>query len=111
MRLCKFFQEVRTFVAGMEEFVDKRERSESTVEPACFCDFDEESVSRKLTCSDGAATLKDYMKYIGFDVDTDEDYLWIANAFMDEELPPNCESKLNLEGTYSWNVLKEHGID
>ena len=35
------------------------------------------------------STIQEYMRYIGFDCETDEDFVWIVEAFRDDDLPPN----------------------
>lgn len=37
----------------------------------------------------GKPNLEEFMLYLGFDKNTDEDYLWIFHAFMSEPIPPN----------------------
>lgn len=43
-----------------------------------------------LYCADGVApNLQEHMRYIGFDPATDGNFVWICQAFKDEQKPPN----------------------
>ena len=43
-----------------------------------------------LYCADGqTSTLVEYQRYIGFNHETDDQYVWVVHEFMNEKLPQN----------------------
>lgn len=54
-----------------------------------------------LYCADkDKPTLQEYMRYIGFDPSTDEDYVWICEAFRSEPLPSHISQYVNAGMVY-----------
>jgi hypothetical protein len=48
-----------------------------------------------LYCADGQEpNLKEYMRYLEFDTDTDENYIWICQEFKAEPLPQNYQQHI-----------------
>jgi len=55
-----------------------------------------------LYCADGQTpNLQEHMRYLGFDPSTDENYLWICEAFRSEPKPPNFFQYVS-EGRVYW---------
>jgi hypothetical protein len=43
-----------------------------------------------MTCMEGShPTFHEYAQYLGYQADSDDNYQWIVNEFMSQELPPN----------------------